>query len=123
MHQSSEADSSDTLEYRNKPDIRRPAAWLLGGQVDQLAWTERLMQQCRAGYTHVRRSCSRWCTPSSVNGVCARGKVGVTLVTALRSSRVATAPPHDAWTGGFTRTDVDRPFDRLMAHESTTALP
>jgi len=35
MHQSSEADPSGA-ENRNKPDIRIPATWLLGGQVDQL---------------------------------------------------------------------------------------
>jgi hypothetical protein len=45
MQQSSEADPSGALENRSKADIRRSATWLLGGQVDQLVWTERSMQQ------------------------------------------------------------------------------
>jgi hypothetical protein len=46
MHRSNEADPLSALENRNKPGIRRPATWLLRGQVDQLGRTERSMQQC-----------------------------------------------------------------------------
>ena len=47
MHQSSEADSSDTLENRNNPGIWKAHSWLPGRQVDQLGWLERSMQQRR----------------------------------------------------------------------------
>ncbi len=46
LHRSNEADPSDALKNHNKPDIRRPATWLLGEQTDQLGWTDRSMQQC-----------------------------------------------------------------------------
>ena len=45
-HQNGEADPSATLDNRNRPGIRTPAAWLLGEQVGQVGWVDRLMQQC-----------------------------------------------------------------------------
>lgn len=52
MAQSGKAGSSDALENHDKPGIRRPAVWLLGGQVDQLGWADSLMQQCGAARTN-----------------------------------------------------------------------
>src|SRR5947209_3578791 len=47
MTQRGKAGSSDALENHHKPGIWSPAAWFLGGQVDQLWCADRLMQQCR----------------------------------------------------------------------------
>jgi hypothetical protein len=46
MAQRGKAGSSDALENHHKPGIWSPAAWFLGGQVDQLRCADRLMQQC-----------------------------------------------------------------------------
>ena len=44
MHQSRRGRPLSRAENRNKPGIRRPATWLLGGQVDQFGCTEPSMQ-------------------------------------------------------------------------------
>lgn len=45
-HQSGETGPSGMLENHDKPGIRRPVAWLLSEQEDQIGRADRLMRQC-----------------------------------------------------------------------------
>ncbi len=119
----------------NKSGIRRPATWLLGGQVDQLGWTERSnaivppvvhTRQQRRG-RHGGRAC--WCTARSGRTVIVGGgERGAGGLSDAESSAVAARRAAHCcgagrlwWSGfhsGLPQSDASREHARSSRHRT-----